>query len=38
MINFRGRALKAMMAQLKAAGIAVEPDPDPYPNGRFACL
>ena len=27
-----------MMAQLKAAGIAVEPGPDPYPNGRFACL
>ena len=26
-----------MMAQPKPAGIAVEPDPEPYPNGRFAC-
>jgi predicted enzyme related to lactoylglutathione lyase len=23
---------------LNAAGIAVEPDPEPYPNGRFARL
>jgi len=37
-INFRVCDLEAMMAQLKAAGIAVEPGPDPYPNGRFACL
>jgi glyoxylase I family protein len=38
MINFRVRDLDTMMAQLKAAGIAVEPDPEPYPNGRFARL
>lgn len=38
MVNFRVRDLDAMMAQLKAAGIAVEPDPEPYPNGRFARL
>jgi len=36
--NFRVRDLDAMMAQLKAAGIAVEPDHEPYPNGRFARL
>ena len=29
MINFGVRDLEAMMAQLKAAGIAVEPDPEP---------
>ena len=34
--QFRARDLDAMMAQLKAAGNAVEPDPEPYPNGRFA--
>lgn len=38
MVNFRVRNLDAMMAQLKAAGIRVEPDPEPYPNGRFARL
>ena len=27
-----------MMAQRNAAGLAVEPDPEPYPNGRFARL
>ena len=37
-INFRVRDLDAMMAQLKAAGIAVRPDPEPCPNGRFARL
>ena len=38
MINFRVRDLSAMMAQLKAAGIRVELDPQVYPNGRFARL
>ncbi len=38
MLNFRVRNLEAMMAQLRAAGIPVEPDPQPYPNGRFARL
>ena len=38
MINFRVRNLDAMVAQLKRAGIAVELDPETYPNGRFARL
>jgi predicted enzyme related to lactoylglutathione lyase len=38
MINFRVRDLDAMVAQLKRAGIAVELDPETYPNGRFARL
>jgi glyoxylase I family protein len=38
MINFRVRNLVAMVAQLRAAGISVEVDPQPYPNGRFARL
>ena len=38
MVNFRVRDLDAMMAQLRAAGIKVEPDPETYPNGRFARL
>lgn len=38
MINFRVLNLDAMMAQLRAAGIAVEINPDEYPNGRFARL
>jgi glyoxylase I family protein len=38
MVNFRVRNLDAMVAQLRAAGIAVEVDPQPYPNGRFARL
>jgi predicted enzyme related to lactoylglutathione lyase len=38
MINFRVRDLGAMVAQLKRAGIAVEVDPEMYPNGRFARL
>jgi glyoxylase I family protein len=38
MINFRVRDLDAMVAQLKRAGIAVEVDPQTYPNGRFARL
>ena len=38
MINFRVRDLKAMVAQLVAAGIPVEVDPEHYPNGWFATL
>jgi glyoxylase I family protein len=38
MINFRVRDLDAMVSQLRAASIAVEVDPDEYPNGRFARL
>jgi glyoxylase I family protein len=38
MINFRVRNLEAMVAQLRAAGIAVHFDPEQYPNGRFARL
>ncbi len=38
MVNFRVRDLDAMMAQLRAAGIEVEPDRGVYPNGRFARL
>jgi glyoxylase I family protein len=38
MINFRMVNLEAMMAQVRAAGIAMEIFPDPYPNGRFARL
>ncbi len=37
MVNFRVADLKAMVAQLRAAGIAVE-DPKSYPNGDFARL
>jgi glyoxylase I family protein len=36
MINFRVRDMQAMVAQLTAAGIAVEVDPEHYPNGWFA--
>lgn len=37
MVNFRVRNLDAMIAQLRAAGIEVTPDPkSPYPNGKFA--
>ena len=38
MINFRVHNLDAMVAQLRAAGISVELDPQRYPNGRFARL
>jgi glyoxylase I family protein len=38
MVNFRVRDLDAMVAQLRAAEIAVEVDPTAYPNGRFARL
>ena len=37
-LNFRVSDLDAMVSQLRAAGIAVEIDPDAYPNGRFATL
>jgi predicted enzyme related to lactoylglutathione lyase len=36
MVNFRVRDLDAMVRQLRAEGVAVEVDPEPYPNGRFA--
>lgn len=38
MINFRVRDLDAMAAQLRASAVAVEVDPERYPNGRFARL
>lgn len=38
MLNFRVANLDAMVAQLTDAGIAVEVDPESYPNGRFAAL
>jgi glyoxylase I family protein len=38
MVNFRVRDLDKMAAQLRAAGIAVEIDPQSYPNGWFARL
>ncbi len=38
MINLRVRDLDAMADQLRGAGIDVEVDPEPYPNGRFARL
>jgi glyoxylase I family protein len=36
MVNFRVSDLDAMIAQLRSAGIEVMPDPEKYPNGRFA--
>lgn len=38
MINFRVRDLAAMVAQLRAADIDVDVDPNEYPNGLFARL
>ena len=38
MINFRVKALDAMVAQLRANGVEVTVDPEVYPNGRFARL
>lgn len=38
MVNFRVANLDAMIAQLRVAGITVTPDPETYPNGRFARL
>ncbi len=37
-INFRVNDLDAMARQLQDAGIAVQVEPEPYPNGRFASL
>jgi len=37
MVNFRVADLKAMVAELRAAGIVVE-EPKSYPNGDFARL
>ncbi len=37
-INFRVADLDGMVEQLRAAGLAVEVDPEAYPNGRFAHL
>lgn len=38
MLNFRVADLDTMIVQLRAAGIEVTPDPETYPNGRFARL
>jgi len=38
MVNFRVGNLDAMVAQLRATGIAVDIDSKVYPNGRFARL
>ena len=38
MINFRVANLDAIVAQLRSAGVSVEIDPEPCPNGRFARL
>jgi predicted enzyme related to lactoylglutathione lyase len=38
MVNFRVRDLDAMVAQLRAAGIAAAVNKQHYPNGRFARL
>lgn len=38
MVNFRVDDLDDMVAGLQAAGIEVTPDPQSYPNGRFARL
>ena len=35
-LNLRVRDLDAMIAQLRAAGIQVTPDPQTHPIGRFA--
>lgn len=36
--DYFGPGLDALVAQLRAAGISVEVDPQPYPNGLFARL
>lgn len=38
MLNFRVADLAAMVAQFRAGGIAVEVDPEQYPNGSFVSL
>lgn len=37
-LNLRVGSLDALVAQLRAADITVEVDPQTYPNGRFADL
>jgi predicted enzyme related to lactoylglutathione lyase len=37
-LNFRVADLDAVVAELRAAGVRVEPHADAYPNGRFAEL
>jgi len=37
-INFRVSDLDGMVEQLRAAGVAVQPHAEGYPNGRFAEL
>lgn len=37
-INFRVDDLDGMVERLRAAGVAIDPHPDSYPNGRFAEL
>ena len=37
-LNFRVDDLDGMVARLLEAGIEVRPDPETYPNGRFAEL
>ena len=38
MVSFRVRDLDAMVRRLEPGDIAVEVDPEEYPNGRFAQL
>jgi glyoxylase I family protein len=38
MVNFRVTNLDKIVAQLRAAGIEINIDPQFYPNGRFARL
>ncbi len=38
MVNFRVDDLDGMAEKLRAAGVAVEVDPERHPNGRFARL
>lgn len=37
-VNFRVLDLDAMVDQLEGFGVAVDVDPETYPNGRFASL
>jgi len=36
MLNLRVDDLDGMISRLEAAGVEVKPDPEIYPNGRFA--
>jgi glyoxylase I family protein len=38
MLNLRVRDMDRLVEKLRAAKIDVAPDPEPYPNGRFARL